>query len=388
MTLVFWKSARRRFVLSTIDLRELCNLVVDLASVAETARLSEGITIGAPASADDRTLAWIDATFGGWWSSEANAGSNAIARRDGEPLGFATIDPRGLTFSWLRGLAREPDVGIFGPFGVIAEQRGRGLGKALLQRSLLELRERGYRRALIAALGDERLVRYYAGAVDAAIAERFEVESLYRRNRRAIVLVSGSGTNLQSVLHAVAGGTLPLEIAGVVSNNPGALAIERARRAGVCRVELVAWNKTEEARAAYDARLLEIVRSFEPDLVLLLGWMHLLSDAFVKEFPETLNLHPAFLPLDPRCDRVVTPDGGEIAVFRGPRAVRDALAVASPWVGATFHRVTRHTDRGPVMARRPLRVQPGEDEARLMERVHEIERCVVRDGVMRWLYER
>ncbi|MBV9262914.1 MAG: GNAT family N-acetyltransferase, partial [Candidatus Eremiobacteraeota bacterium] len=220
-------------------MRQLCNLVVDLGSVTDACALPEGITIGPPASADDRTLAWIDATFGGWWSSEANAGSNAIARRDGELLGFATIEPLGLNFSWLRGLARERDVGVFGPLGVTAERRGRGLGKALLQRSLLELRERGYRRALVAAVGDERLVRYYAGAVDAAIAERFDVESLYRRNRRAIVLVSGSGTNLQSVLDAVGSGTLPLEIVGVVSNNPRALAIERARRARVPRIEVV-----------------------------------------------------------------------------------------------------------------------------------------------------
>ena len=62
-----------------------------------------------------------------------------------------------------------------------------------------------------------------------------------------------------------------------------------------------------------------------PDLVLLLGWMHLLSDGFVATFPELINLHPAFLPLDPQRDDVVFPDGAQTAAFRGAYAVRDAL---------------------------------------------------------------
>jgi phosphoribosylglycinamide formyltransferase-1 len=116
--------------------------------------------------------------------------------------------------------------------------------------------------------------------------------------------------------------------------------------------------------------------------------MHLLPVSFVRAFPELMNLHPAFLPLDPRRDDVVMPDGTAIPAFRGPRAVRDALAGSSRWVGATLHRVTGETDRGPVMARKPLRVRDGESEEELMERVHEIERGVVRAGVTRWLYER
>ena len=138
-----------------------------------------------------------------------------------------------------------------------------------------------------------------------------------------------------------------------------AYAIERARAAGVAGVHVVEWRRKEEMRAQYDERLLEAVRSERPDLVLLLGWMHLLSDAFVAAFPEMLNLHPAFLPLDPSCDDVGLPDGTRIAAFRGPRAVHDALAAGSRWVGATVHRVTPATDRGPVLARKPLRVEAG-----------------------------
>jgi len=148
------------------------------------------------------------------------------------------------------------------------------------------------------------------------------------------------------------------------------------------------WNRSAESRSDYDARLLEAAKLVRPDLVLLLGWMHLLSDSFVSAFRHILNLHPAFLPLDPRRNDVVAPDGTQIPAFRGPRAVSDALAASSRWAGATLHRVTSATDRGPVMARRPLRVAPGEEEHHLMERVHELEREVVRAGLMRWSYER
>jgi folate-dependent phosphoribosylglycinamide formyltransferase PurN len=68
--------------------------------------------------------------------------------------------------------------------------------------------------------------------------------------------------------------------------------------------------------------------------------------------------------------------------------VRDALAASSAWVGATLHRVTPDTDRGPVMTRVPLRVEKREEEAHVMVRVHELEREVVRAGITRWLFER
>ncbi len=365
---------------------EIRNLVVDLAAVRDAAQPPRGIELASPAAADERTLAWIDDTFGGWWSSEAYAGESIVALRDGAPVGFATIDPKGLQFSWLRGLAREPGVGIFGPFGVAPEERNLGVGRALLARALTALRERGYARALIPAVGDDRLVHYYRECADATVAERFERTELLKSAPRTLILASGNGGNFQAVLDAARSGKLPLEIVGLISNNRRAYAIERARAGGVpaCVVD---WDRQAESRAEYDARLLDAARSQSPSLVLLLGWMHLLAEPFVCAFPEMLNLHPAFLPLDPRRDAVALPDGTQTAAFRGPRAVRDALAASSNWVGATLHRVTAQTDRGPVMARKPLRVEPGEDEDHLMERVHAIEHRLVVAGITRWLYE-
>jgi phosphoribosylglycinamide formyltransferase-1 len=373
----------------------LFNLIVDLetfssSSPAVMQQITQplGAEIAAPAAADDRTLAWIDETFSGTWSSEAAAGSAIVARRAGAPIGFATLDARNLTFRWLDGLARERDVGIFGPFGVAPGDRKTGLGVGLLQLALHELRERGYARALIPAVSDQRLIRYYADAVGARVAEEFDRAALLAPRPRTLVMASGNGSNFQAVVDAARTGALPVEIVSLVSNDSRSYALERACAAEIDSVHALEWNRKQEPRALYDERLLALVRSERPELVLLLGWMHLLSTEFVRAFPEMLNLHPAFLPLDPACDDVGLPDGTRIPAFRGPRAVRDALAAGSRWVGATVHRVTASTDRGPVLARRPLRVEPGEEEAGLMERVHGIERRLVAAAVTRWLFER
>jgi phosphoribosylglycinamide formyltransferase 1 len=367
-------------------LPSLVNLVVDLAQPLPV-ETPAGFVIAGPDAADPQMLAWIDEVFGGAWSGEAIAGRNLVATREATVGGFATIDAKGLKYAWLAGLARERDVGLLGPFGVAPVERKTGLAAALLRSALNALRASGYARALIPAVGDERLVRFYCAAAGARVAETFEPAALYRSGRRTLVLASGNGSNFQAVIDATAGGHLPLDVVALFANNAHAHALARARDAGVPS-HLLVWNRSDETREAYDLRLLEAAQAEQPDLILLLGWMHLLSARFVAAFAEMLNVHPAFLPLDPASDVVVFPDGSVLPAFRGARAVRDALAAGSPWVGATLHRVTGQTDRGAVMARKPLRVAPAEDEANLMRRVHEIERRVVRDGIVRWLYER
>jgi phosphoribosylglycinamide formyltransferase-1 len=360
----------------------LHNLIVDLT-------VGDGDRVGAPVpeGADGRTLAWIDATFGGWWSSEAANGSNLIERRDGAPIGFVTIEQRGLRFRWLKGIARERGVGLIGPIGVAPEERRTGIGRRLLHGALQHLRERGFQRALIAAVNDESLVQYYADAVGARVVETFDRDALLAPPPRVLVLASGKGSNLQAVLDARDAGRLPIEIAGLIVNDADAYAVQRAQRAGV-HASVVAWERGEEQRRDFDERLLHAARRFEPDLVVLLGWMHLLDDAFIAAFPEMLNLHPSFLPIDPYSDGVTMPDGSETGAFRGAHAVRDALRAGSRWVGATVHRVTRATDRGSVIARAPLRVESGEEEDALMQRVHEVEHRLVPTAITRWTFER
>ncbi len=110
--------------------------------------------------------------------------------------------------------------------------------------------------------------------------------------KRIVVLVSGSGTNLQAVLDACAGGTIAGEVVAVVSNRPDAYALERAAVAGGAAVQLS--PQPGEQRSDYDARLADVVSGFGPDLVVLAGWMRILSMSFLGWFPDrVVNLHPA-----------------------------------------------------------------------------------------------
>ena len=198
---------------------------------------------------------------------------------------------------------------------------------------------------------------------------------------RATVLASGGGTNLQAVLDAAARGALPLEVGAVVCNRSDAFALERAKRAGVA-AHCTPWDRKRTPRTEYDVMLGELVASTDPDLVLLLGWMHLLSPRFVERFPRMLNIHPAYLPLDPEADEVEMPDGTTIPAFRGPHAIADAIAAESAWYGATAHRVGIEADRGRVLAREALPLTHADVEAALAA-LRPIEHAVLLRGISR-----
>jgi phosphoribosylglycinamide formyltransferase-1 len=203
-------------------------------------------------------------------------------------------------------------------------------------------------------------------------------------------LVSGSGTNLQAVIDAVREGLLPLDLKLVISNNPAAFALERARTARIPTI-VMEFNRHLEDRVAYAVRLASVVRASGARLVLLLGWMHVLAHEFLEAgFEGVLNLHPGYLPEDPAADTVVFPDGTSLPVFRGAHALRDALAAKVALTGASLIEITRHVDRGPLLARKPLPLFPHghEDEASALERLHNVEREVVREGLLTWIAQR
>jgi phosphoribosylglycinamide formyltransferase 1 len=202
------------------------------------------------------------------------------------------------------------------------------------------------------------------------------------------VFVSGSGTNLQALIDMVRSGALPLEIRLVVSNKPDAYALERGRLAGIPGMVLE-FDKRTEDRSAYALRLATVVRAKGVRLVLLLGWMHVLAPAFLDAgFDGVLNLHPAYLPEDPAADSVSFPDGTQTPAFRGAHALRDALAARVPCTGASLIEITHLVDRGALLARKPMALRPHEDEATALERLHAVERDVVREGVERWIARR
>jgi phosphoribosylglycinamide formyltransferase-1 len=163
------------------------------------------------------------------------------------------------------------------------------------------------------------------------------------------VLVSGSGTNLQAILDAVASGTLSARIAVVVSNVPDAGAIERARAAGVEAV--VVDHTTFADRRAFDAAVAKVLRAHGVGLVVLAGFMRLLTDVFLDEFPmRVVNVHPALLPS-----------------FPGLHAQRQALDYGVRVAGCTVHFVDKETDSGPIIAQATVAVldEDNEDSLRL-----------------------
>ncbi len=333
----------------------------------------------------ERILTWIDLHFGGTYASDAAASGVWIAQDAGRPVGFAAFDARGLRYDDVRFWQAREGVGIVGPLGVLPEARGRGIGAALVHAACFSMRERGYRQAVFAAVAEPE----HAAFLERHAHARFvaTVDERATRRYRTTVLASGAGSNLVGLLGAVARDELPLDVRALVVNRPGAGALVHAAVAGVA-THVVAWAKPSETRDAYDERVIAAVAATEPELVLLLGWMHVLPATFLARFPETLNLHPAALPLDPTRDTVTMPDGIEIPAFRGAHAFDDALAAGLGWSGATVHAVGVAIDRGAVYARAPLALPADVPRADLETRLHALERTVVATAVRRWARER
>jgi phosphoribosylglycinamide formyltransferase-1 len=191
--------------------------------------------------------------------------------------------------------------------------------------------------------------------------------------RRIAVLASGSGTNLQALLDAIACGALEAEMVVVISDRAEAGVLPRAAAAGVPTVSLPLSDRRDPVlRQAYDCRLAEVLRAFDPDLIVLAGWMLILGPQFLNAFPgRIVNVHPALLS-DGEANEVQT-SYGRLPVLRGPRTVRDALRQRLPATGATVHYVTNAVDCGPVILREEVPVLPDDDEVRLHERIKAVE---------------
>lgn len=173
------------------------------------------------------------------------------------------------------------------------------------------------------------------------------------------VLASGSGTNLQAILDACAGRLIAAEVAVVVSNVPGAGALERARAAGVATEVIPSKGTTD--REAYDLRLVEALRAHEVDLVCLAGYMRLVTPVFLRAFGPT--------PESRGCPRVVNIHPGLLPSFPGLHAQRQCLEYGARFAGCTVHFVDEGTDTGPIIVQAIVPVLPGDTEELLSRRV-------------------
>jgi phosphoribosylglycinamide formyltransferase-1 len=174
------------------------------------------------------------------------------------------------------------------------------------------------------------------------------------------VFVSGSGTNLQAILDA---GIENVNVALVVSNNPRAYAIERARRRGV-PVRVVE-HKRYPSRESYDARLVELLEEFGIDLIALAGFMRILSPFMVNRYRnKIMNIHPALLPS-----------------FPGTNAVARALEYGVKWTGCTVHFLDEGVDTGPIIIQSAVPVYDGDTVESLAERIHQQEHRIYPEAI-------
>ena len=183
---------------------------------------------------------------------------------------------------------------------------------------------------------------------------------------RIVVLVSGTGSNLQAVIDAVTSGELAgVEIAAVGSDREGTYGIERSAEAGL-ETFVVNFNSFE-TRAEWDAALADRIAEYAPDLVLSSGFMRIVSAGFIERFGgRYLNTHPALLP-----------------AFPGAHGVRDALAYGVKVTGCTVHWADAGVDTGPIIAQEALAIADGEDEESLHERIKVVERRLLIDVLRR-----
>jgi phosphoribosylglycinamide formyltransferase-1 len=183
-----------------------------------------------------------------------------------------------------------------------------------------------------------------------------------------VVLISGSGSNLQAIIDAIATGRLKARIAGVLSNKADAYGLVRAQQAGISTAVLS--HTGYASREDFDAAMALQIDAWSPDIVVLAGFMRILTPAFVRHYEgRLLNIHPSLLPR-----------------HKGMHTHRRALEEGDREHGCSVHYVTAELDGGPVVAQAVVPVLPDDDEPTLTERVHKGEH-VIYPEVLVWLAE-
>ncbi|GAB4510071.1 MAG: phosphoribosylglycinamide formyltransferase [Anaerolineae bacterium] len=188
-----------------------------------------------------------------------------------------------------------------------------------------------------------------------------------------VVMISGSGSNLQAIMDAINAGELQGEIALVVSNRKAAYGLVRAQQAQVPTLYFPLKPYAEKSRDVYDADLAAQIKPYAPDVIVLAGWMHVLSSAFLDCFPgKVINLHPA-LP----------------GMFAGTHAIQRAYEAYHQGdiveTGCMVHEVVPEVDAGPVIAQAVVPIYPDDTLEALEARMHAAEHELIVEAVRRKL---
>ncbi|MBD9675622.1 phosphoribosylglycinamide formyltransferase [Pseudomonas sp. PDM18] len=183
-----------------------------------------------------------------------------------------------------------------------------------------------------------------------------------------VVLISGSGSNLQALIDSLAGADTPAVIRAVISNRADAYGLERARKAGIETRFLD--HKSYADRESFDAALIQAIDGFDADLVLLAGFMRILSADFVRHYQgRLLNIHPSLLPK-----------------YKGLHTHQRALVAGDAEHGCSVHFVTEELDGGPLVVQAAIPVESDDTPETLAQRVH-VQEHVIYPLAMRWFAE-
>lgn len=178
------------------------------------------------------------------------------------------------------------------------------------------------------------------------------------RPLRVVVLISGSGSNLQALIDGWQQQALPIELAAVISNRPAVLGLERAERAGI--PALVIDHKDFGDRSAFERELIQRIDSFEPELVVLAGFMRILTPEFTGHYlGRMLNIHPSLLPK-----------------YQGLHTHQRAIDAGDSEHGVTVHFVTAELDGGPAVIQARVPVYSDDDASSLAKRVQQQEHVI------------
>lgn len=185
---------------------------------------------------------------------------------------------------------------------------------------------------------------------------------------RVVVLISGSGSNLQALIDGINSGDLPIEIAAVISNRPEVMGLTRASKAGI--PTLVLDHKNYATREAFDTELMRTIDAYTPGLVVLAGFMRILTPAFTEHYlGRMLNIHPSLLPR-----------------FQGLHTHQRAIDAGESHHGVSVHFVTAELDGGPVAIQARVPVLASDDAGLLAKRVQRQEH-VIYPLAVKWFAE-
>lgn len=198
------------------------------------------------------------------------------------------------------------------------------------------------------------------------------------------VLISGEGTNLQAVINQSKQKKIPAEIKVVISNNSKAGGINKAKIANipVHVLSLNTYKRIKKSRNAFEKDLAMLIKSYNVDLIVLAGFMLILSGNFIRKFPgRIINLHPSILPENINDKEIMLPDGKTSPVFRGLDAVKAAFKGKATYTGCTVHEVTSEVDKGGVIVKKIIKINKGDTLKSLTKRIHRWEHKILPEAL-------